>query len=109
MFHKSNLGSFGEGLPCDMDGNVPEAGDCWQDMSYDAQGAVCVHSAAHDADCPYAILAPVWCQGEADGGRCVSVELAIFTDDDWDACVSEAVSATQEATEALGRWQKANT
>lgn len=26
-FHKSNLGRFGESLPCDIDGYVPEAGD----------------------------------------------------------------------------------
>jgi hypothetical protein len=27
MFHKSNLGSFGERLPSDMNGFVPESGD----------------------------------------------------------------------------------
>lgn len=27
MFHKSNYGSFGGGLPADMDGYVPEEGD----------------------------------------------------------------------------------
>ena len=27
MFHKSNLGSFGENLSCDMNGYVPEEGD----------------------------------------------------------------------------------
>ena len=26
-FHKSNLGSFGDSLPCDMNGYVPEDGD----------------------------------------------------------------------------------
>ena len=26
-FHKSNFGSFGEGLPCDLNGFVPEDGD----------------------------------------------------------------------------------
>jgi hypothetical protein len=27
MFHKSNLGKFGDTLPCDRNGFVPEAGD----------------------------------------------------------------------------------
>lgn len=27
MFHKSNFGSFGVNLPCDLDGQVPEEGD----------------------------------------------------------------------------------
>ncbi len=27
MFHKSDLGIFGESLPCDRDGYVPEGGD----------------------------------------------------------------------------------
>lgn len=34
-FHKSNLGSFGEGLPCDLNGRVPEAGDEPTDFTWD--------------------------------------------------------------------------
>ena len=32
MFHKSNLGSFGENLPCDRQGYVPESDDSPDDF-----------------------------------------------------------------------------
>ena len=34
-FHKSNLGLFGESLPCDIRGYVPEGGDDWQNFTWD--------------------------------------------------------------------------
>lgn len=37
-FHKSNLGCFGENLPCDMDGYVPEAEDTIDMFTVDLVG-----------------------------------------------------------------------
>ena len=34
MFHKSNLGQFGENLPCDINGFVPEEGDSLEDFTF---------------------------------------------------------------------------
>lgn len=33
-FHKSSLGKFGEGIPCDRDGYVPEEGDEFSDFDF---------------------------------------------------------------------------
>lgn len=35
-FHKSNLGSFGERLPCDVDGYVGERGDDFDIFNFEA-------------------------------------------------------------------------
>jgi hypothetical protein len=35
MFHKSSLGRFGDGLPCDRDGYVPERGDAQGHFNFD--------------------------------------------------------------------------
>jgi hypothetical protein len=35
MFHKSSLGRFGDGLPCDRDGYVPERGDVQGHFNFD--------------------------------------------------------------------------
>lgn len=35
MFHKSNLGSFGESLPTDLRGYVAEEGDNYDDFEFD--------------------------------------------------------------------------
>lgn len=35
MFHKTNLGSFGENLPCDLNGYVAERGDKYEDFTFD--------------------------------------------------------------------------
>jgi hypothetical protein len=35
MFHKSKLGRFGDGLPCDRDGYVPERGDVQGRFNFD--------------------------------------------------------------------------
>ena len=35
MFHKTNLGQFGESLPCDLDGYVPEVNDTPGDFRWD--------------------------------------------------------------------------
>jgi hypothetical protein len=35
MFHKSELGHFGERFPHDLTGYVPTAGDCWRQMRFD--------------------------------------------------------------------------
>jgi len=34
-FHYTQFGSFGNNLPRDIDGYVPEAGDDWRDFSFD--------------------------------------------------------------------------
>lgn len=36
MFHRSNLGSYGESLPCDIDGYVSEDGDRFASFNFDA-------------------------------------------------------------------------
>lgn len=35
-FHKSNLGSFGENLPCDLDGYVHTTAEGWMNSRMDA-------------------------------------------------------------------------
>lgn len=34
-FHKTNLGKFGENLPCDLQGYVPEEGDHYDDFHWE--------------------------------------------------------------------------
>jgi len=38
-FHKSKYGSHGEALPCDLNGDVPEASDDWSDLAWPADEA----------------------------------------------------------------------
>jgi hypothetical protein len=39
MFHKSRYGAHGDSLPCDLNGDVPEEGDGWEDMAWPADEA----------------------------------------------------------------------
>lgn len=77
MFHKTNLGKFGERLTCDIDGYVPEPGDDWRDMRFDFGDA--------DSDDP----------DEID-----------YRDNEWwPKVIAEAEAATREANEAAAEWQ----
>lgn len=38
-FHKSRYGEHGERLPCDLNGDVPEAADDWGDFAWRADDA----------------------------------------------------------------------
>lgn len=38
-FHKSKYGDKGENLPCDLNGDVPEVGDDWNDFAWAADDA----------------------------------------------------------------------
>ena len=81
-FHKSNLGAFGEGLPADMDGYVPEADDGPWDLAVD-HGA----KATHNEDGSLTEYGEWW---EEDGFP------------KWQA---EAIEATRQAEAALVDWQ----
>ncbi len=35
-FHKSKYGKHGDSLPSDLEGNVPEEGDHWEDLIFPA-------------------------------------------------------------------------
>jgi hypothetical protein len=37
MFHKSNFGSFGDQIPSDRDGYVPEEGDLLDEFNFDGE------------------------------------------------------------------------
>lgn len=79
-FHKSNFGSFGENLPCDLNGYVPELGDCPDDFSFDHDN----FSLDYDQ------------HGNGYEG---------YADDAWDEFVLAAVAATEEAQAALDEWR----
>jgi hypothetical protein len=38
-FPKSDLGARGQSLPCDLNGDVPQAGDDWSDFAWAADDA----------------------------------------------------------------------
>lgn len=38
-FHRSKYGPHGDKLPCDLNGDVPEAGDDWSDLAWAADDA----------------------------------------------------------------------
>lgn len=79
-FHKSNFGTFGESLPCDLNGYVPEEGDSPDEFSFDHDN----FSADYDQ------------HGNGYEGA---------ADDAWAEFVSAAVTATEEAQAALDRWR----
>lgn len=82
MFHHSNLGSFGSGLPHDMNGFVPEAEDGPWDFAID-HGC----QETHDDDDNLTEYGQWW---EEDGFP------------EWQA---EAIKATELAKSALHAWQ----
>jgi hypothetical protein len=84
-FHKSNLGSFGEGLPADMNGYVPEADDGPWDFAVD-HGC----ESTHDEDGELTEYGEWW---EEEGFP------------QWQA---DAIAATQASEEACGQWQEEN-
>jgi hypothetical protein len=82
-FHKSNLGAFGESLPSDMDGYMPEENDdVWQ-FAVDHGG-----HRTHDDAGDLTEYGQWW---EEEGF------------DEW---LAEAVQATTQAVEALENWQQ---
>lgn len=84
-FHKSNLGSFGEGLRADMDGYVPEASDGPWDFSID-HGTERTHN--------------------EDGGLTEYGEW--WEEEGYPEWQAAAVKATARAAKALGEWQAEN-
>jgi hypothetical protein len=82
MFHRSNLGSFGEGLQADMQGYVPEADDGPWDFTIDYGS-----ERTHDADGELTEYGQWW---EEEGYP------------EWQAA---AIAATERATAALAEWQ----
>lgn len=87
-FHKSNLGSYGSGLPCSMSGYVPEAGD-----TFGRPGAGCTFS---------------WTDFDVglDPDDPESVEY--YEEEWWPEFRNAAVQATEAAEAALAEWQAAN-
>jgi hypothetical protein len=63
-FHKSNLGSFGESLPCDMDGYVHLTAEAWMAAPVDI-------SAADRADDEYM---QEWAEEKAEATRLAVAE-----------------------------------
>jgi hypothetical protein len=41
VFHQSELGAFSDLLPCDMNGQIPEAGDDWRTMAWGLEAMDC--------------------------------------------------------------------
>ena len=82
MFHKSNFGRFGQNLPCDMDGFVPQVGDEPDQFRFDGDE----FTADFDA------------QGNGYEGAASEA---------WDEFVTLAIDATSEAQTALSEWQAA--
>ena len=39
MFHRSKYGAAGDSLPGDLNGDVPESGDNWDDFAWSADAA----------------------------------------------------------------------
>lgn len=81
MFHKSNFGSFGESLPCDLNGFVPQEGDDVEQFSFDHD------EFTQDFDR----------HGNGYEGA---------ADDAWEEFVARAVAATAEAEAALKAWRE---
>lgn len=81
-FHKSNLGSFGESLPCSIEGYVPTADTGPWELTYDHGG-----ESTHDADGELTEYGEWW------------------ENDSWPEIVAEAVAATAAAEAGLAEWQ----
>lgn len=81
MFHKSQLGSFGDRLPADLNGYVPEHGDDPGDFSWPHDE---FEDDYDDAGNGY------------DG----------YAHERWSEFVDDAVKATDEASEALDEWRR---
>lgn len=84
MFHKTNLGAYGENLTADMNGYVPEATDGPWDFTLDHT------ERTHD-----------------DAGNLTEYG-QWWEDEGYPEWRDAAVAATRQATEALGRWQDRN-
>ncbi len=80
-FYKSNLGHFGEQLPCDLNGRVPETGDEPTDFTWDHD------EFTTDFD-------------EAGNGY------EGFADEQWSTFVAETAELTRRAEEALDEWRE---
>jgi hypothetical protein len=84
-FHKSNLGSFGSNLPCDINGYVPEADD-------NPWGFVIDHGseATHDDDGNLTEYGEWW------------------EDEGFPEWRDGAIRATEEAEQSLSQWRQRN-
>ena len=83
-FHKSQLGAFGENLPCDLNGYVPTEGTGPWDLTYD-HGSESTH--------------------DSDGNM---TEYGQWWEDEWGDKVTAAVVATTEAEKELEKWRSTN-
>lgn len=82
-FHKSNFGSFGESLPCDMNGYVPQEGDSPWDFAID-HGTEKTHN--------------------EDGSL---TEYGIWWEEEgFPEWQDKAVQATKQSDKALSEWRK---
>ncbi len=81
MFHKSHLGLFGDSIPCDLDGQVPEEGDLPTTFRFDHDDFVA------DFD------------DNGDGYEGYAQEV-------WQAFVDSAIEQTEKAKEALSEWRE---
>ena len=84
-YHKSNLGSFGEGLPCDMNGYVPEEGD-------DAFAGAWDHGTEKTHD---------------DAGNLTEYG-EWWQDERFPEIVAEAAEATEKANAGVEEWRTSN-
>lgn len=85
-FHVSNFGSFGGGLPRDINGYVPEEGDDWRNMSWELD-----HETSRDLR-------------SEDPDRVATAE-AYLDGEWWPEVVAQAVEATAKASAALDEWR----
>lgn len=81
MFHRSNFGSFGDNLPCDLDGQVPEEGDKAEDFRFE------------DSD---------FTEDFDDNGDGYEG----YAQETWQAFVDSAIEQTEKAKEALSEWRE---
>lgn len=82
MFHRSNYGSFGSGLPTDQNGYVPQASDGPWDLHFD-HGTERTHDEQGE-------LTPYGEWWEEEG---------------FPALVEQAIAATEQAEQGLATWR----
>ena len=83
-FHRTNLGTFGESLPADSNGYVPDATTGPWELTYD-HGTASTHA--------------------EDGSL---TEYGAWWEAEWPVLVDEAIRATEEAQANLSEWQNAD-
>lgn len=80
MFHRSDMGSFGGHLPCDLNGFVPEKGDKPEDFKF-----------GHDT---FTVDFDEWGNGYRG-----------YAKEQWEAFVASAVKEAEIASDALEEWR----